>query len=136
MDIDSKAQWKQIIGSRDGIDINKLVEETYEDGSTDSKMQYIDIRMGTKCQLACVMCSPHDSSGWVKDWNAIYPQIENKSLKETMIWSNKGKEFGANYNWHKNNQHFGNSFIDKSHILDSYILQAVNLQLLKNIIQY
>jgi len=56
------------------------------------------------------MCSPHDSSGWVKDWNALYPQITNESLKETMTWEDKGKQFGANYNWHKNNPTFWTQF--------------------------
>ena len=66
--------------------------------------------MGTKCQLGCIMCSPHDSSGWVKDWNKLYPQITNESLKETMTWEDKGKQFGANYNWHKNNPTFWTQF--------------------------
>ena len=70
----SKRQWETDYWMRDGIDVDELVAETYEDGSTDSKLRYIDIRMGTKCQLGCVMCSPHDSSGWVKDWNKLYPQ--------------------------------------------------------------
>ena len=66
--------------------------------------------MGTKCQLACVMCSPHDSSGWVKDWKALHPKIENETLKETMVWANKGKEFDASYNWHKDNPVFWEQF--------------------------
>ena len=37
------------------------------------------------------MCSPHDSSLWVSDWNKLYSQIENPSLKELMTWPNKGK---------------------------------------------
>lgn len=102
----SKRQWETEYWMRDGIDPFKLVEETYEDGSTDANLAYIDIRMGTKCQLGCVMCSPHDSSGWIKDWNKVYPQIENKTLKETMVWEDRGKTFGASYNWHKDNPTF------------------------------
>lgn len=52
------------------------------------------------------MCSPHDSSLWVKDWLDVYPTIENKDLKQTMGWDNKGKMHGANYNWHKDNPKF------------------------------
>lgn len=106
----SKRQWETEYWIRDGIDVDELVKETYEDGSTTSKLRYIDIRMGTKCQLGCVMCSPHDSSGWVKDWNKLYPQITNESLKQTMVWENKGKEFGASYNWHKDNPMFWDQF--------------------------
>ena len=106
----SKRQWETDYWIKDGIDIEQLKRETYEDGSTDSKLRYIDIRMGTKCQLACVMCSPHDSSGWVKDWKALHPKIENETLKETMVWANKGKEFDASYNWHKDNPVFWEQF--------------------------
>ena len=106
----SKRQWETDYWMKDGIDVDQLVKETYEDGSTDSKLRYIDIRMETKCQLGCVMCSPHDSSGWVKDWNKLYPQITNESLKETMNWDDKGKTFGANYNWHKDNPVFWEQF--------------------------
>ena len=106
----SKRQWETDYWMRDGIDVDELVAQTYEDGSTDSKLRYIDIRMGTKCQLGCVMCSPHDSSGWVKDWNKLYPNITNESLKETMNWDAKGKTFGASYNWHKDNPTFWEQF--------------------------
>ena len=45
----------------------------------------------------------------------------NQSLKQTMVWENKGKEFGASYNWHKDNPHSGNSFIDRfPHMLQLY----------------
>ena len=47
----SKRQWETEYWQRDGIDVDQLIAETREDGSTDSKLRYIDIRMGTKCQL-------------------------------------------------------------------------------------
>jgi len=106
----SKRQWETEYWLRNGVNLDELVAETYEDGSTTSKLRYIDIRMGTKCQLGCVMCSPHDSSGWVKDWKQLYPQITNESLKQTMVWENKGREFGASYNWHKDNDLFWEQF--------------------------
>ncbi len=106
----SKRQWETQYWINNGIDPNQLIEETFEDGSTNANLVYIDIRMGTKCQLGCVMCSPHDSSGWVKDFQKIYPKIENPVLKETMVWENKGREFGASYNWHKDNPTFWNQF--------------------------
>jgi len=80
----SKRQWETEYWLNNGINIEELMGETYDDGSTNSKLRYIDIRMGTKCQLGCVMCSPHDSSVWVKDWKGLYPQFSNESLKETM----------------------------------------------------
>jgi hypothetical protein len=109
----SKRQWETEYWFNNGINPEELMSETFEDGSTTSKLRYIDIRMGTKCQLGCVMCSPHDSSGWVKDWNKLYPEITNESLKETMSWEDKGKTFGANYNWHKNNPMFWDQFYEQ-----------------------
>ena len=32
------------------------------------------------------------------------------NLKQTMVWENKGKEFGASYNWHKDNPIFWEQF--------------------------
>ena len=89
------------------------MKETAQDGALDPKIRYIDLRMGTKCQLACVMCSPHDSSGWIKDWQDMYPQIENEKLKNTSGWDNKGRNHGASYNWHKNNPRFWNELMEQ-----------------------
>lgn len=108
----SKRMWETEYWSK-RVDVNALLAETTEEGSIPPKIRYIDLRMGTKCQLACVMCSPHDSSGWVKDWNALYPTIENPALRETMIWDNKGRNFGASYNWHKNNPEFWSQLYDQ-----------------------
>jgi hypothetical protein len=77
------------------------------------KIRYIDLRMGTKCQLSCVMCSPHDSSSWIKDWQQIYPQIQNEKLKGTSQWDNKGRNHGASYNWHKNNPRFWKELMEQ-----------------------
>ena len=44
------------------VDVDKIIADTKEDGSVPPQLAYIDLRFGTKCQLACVMCSPHDSS--------------------------------------------------------------------------
>jgi len=108
----SKRNWEtEYWGNR--YDLEQLISETQEDGSIPTKIRYIDLRMGTKCQLACVMCSPHDSSGWIKDWKDIYPKIENENLKGTSGWDNKGRNHGASYNWHKNNSRFWNELMDQ-----------------------
>jgi len=108
----SKRQWETAYWSKRVL-IDKLVSETDKDGSVPPKLAYIDLRFGTKCQLSCVMCSPHDSSGWIKDWKEIYPKIENPSLKETMMWKDKGSTNGSSYNWHKNNPIFWEQFYEQ-----------------------
>lgn len=101
----SKRNWEtEYWGNR--YNLEELVAETQEDGTIPPKIRYIDLRMGSKCQLACVMCSPHDSSGWISDWQAIHPQIQNDRLKRNQNWDNKGLSHGSSYNWHKNNPRF------------------------------
>ncbi len=107
----SKRNWEtEYWGNR--YDLEQLVSETQEDGSIPAKIRYIDLRMGTKCQLACVMCSPHDSSGWIKDWQAITPQIKNPRLADISHW-NRGHDVGASYNWHKNNPRFWKELMEQ-----------------------
>lgn len=108
----SKRQWETEYWTK-RTNLKKLIEETQEDGSVPPKVTYIDLRFGTKCQLGCVMCSPHDSSGWIKDWQAIHPQVKNPVLKETMQWQDKGSVNGSSYNWHKNNPVFWEQFYDQ-----------------------
>jgi len=101
----SKRNWETEYWIR-RIDAQQLLNETSEDGSVPAKIYYVDLRLGTKCNLKCVMCSPHDSSLWVGDWRKLYPQIENPQLKEVMIWNNNGQVDGASYDWHKDNPDF------------------------------
>lgn len=108
----SKRQWETRYWSQ-RVDLDQLINDTNEDGSIPPKLSYIDLRFGTKCQLACVMCSPHDSSGWIKDWQELYPQLENQSLRETFQWNNKGSINGSSYNWHKNNPIFWQQFYEQ-----------------------
>lgn len=108
----SKRMWETEYW-RQRVDLNKLIEDTNEDGSVPPQLAYIDLRFGTKCQLACVMCSPHDSSGWIKDYKAIFPAVKNASLKETMQWENKGSYNGSSYNWHKQNPTFWKQFYEQ-----------------------
>jgi len=108
----SKRNWEtEYWSSR--YDLPAMAGATHDDGSIEPKIRYIDLRMGSKCQLACVMCSPHDSSGWIKEWQEIFPQIENEKLKNTSQWQNKGRVHGASYNWHINNPRFWKELMDQ-----------------------
>ncbi len=101
----SKRQWEtEYWLNRYSMD--EIIGKTTEEGAIPPKIRYIDLRMGSKCNLKCIMCSPHDSSLWVKDWQAVYPKIKNPVLKDSMSWQNKGKVHGAAYNWHKDNPTF------------------------------
>ncbi len=101
----SKRNWETEYWEK-RIDLQSLINETSSNGEVPAKLYYVDLRLGTKCNLKCIMCSPHDSSLWVSDWKKLYPQLENPSLKELMSWDNHGKVDGASYNWHQNNPRF------------------------------
>ena len=116
----SKRMWETKYWS-DRVDLPKLLKETTSDGEVPPQLAYIDLRFGTKCQLACIMCSPHDSSGWIKEWKAIYPTIKNENIKQIWQWENKGSTNGSSYNWHKNNPVFWQQFYEQiPHIKQLY----------------
>jgi MoaA/NifB/PqqE/SkfB family radical SAM enzyme len=108
----SKRMWETNYWSQ-RVNVDELIENTSADGGVPPQLAYIDLRFGTKCQLACVMCSPHDSSGWIKDYKKIFPEVKNESLKETMQWADKGSTNRSSYNWHKQNPKFWEQFYDQ-----------------------
>lgn len=108
----SKRMWETNYWSQ-RVNVDQLIRQTNDDGSVPPNLAYIDLRFGTKCQLACIMCSPHDSSGWVTDWKTIFPAVENASLKEIMKWDNKGSTNSSSYNWHKQNPVFWQQFYEQ-----------------------
>lgn len=86
----SKRIWETGYWVKDeGVDVQELIAQTNEDGSIPEKLQYLDLRLGHTCNIKCVMCSPHDSSKWVADWQKLYPQLEDQSVKKQMSWDKK-----------------------------------------------
>jgi MoaA/NifB/PqqE/SkfB family radical SAM enzyme len=49
---------------------------TYVDGSIDSDLQFIELRLGNTCNLACVTCNGVSSSKWIKDEKELAKKIE------------------------------------------------------------
>lgn len=105
----SKRQWETDKWIRDeGIESILQGYDT-ETGEVPAQVRYVDLRLGSKCQLACVMCSPHDSSNWVPDHKKIWSNLKNKKLKSTMAWEKESGKLawsGGSYNWHKKNKDF------------------------------
>ena len=95
----SKRIWETGTWYKDGVDIPELVRQTKEDGTVPEDLLYLDLRLGHTCNIKCVMCSPHDSSKWVKDWQTLMPQLENKHVKDQLQWGKK--EFN---NWSRNKE--------------------------------
>ena len=95
----SKRVWETMTWQKDddGVDIPELLQQTKEDGTVLEKLTYLDLRLGHTCNIKCVMCSPHDSSKWVKDWKYLMPELKSETVKSQMQW-NKA-EF--NNKWHE-----------------------------------
>jgi len=66
------------------------IEITDADGSTPINVIYLDLRLGNKCNIKCVMCSPFSSNQWLKEWNDVNPvkltEDEHNHLTNNMSW--------------------------------------------------
>lgn len=94
----SKRIWETATWMNDeGIDVEELIAQTDQDGTVPEQLQYLDLRLGHTCNIKCVMCSPHDSSKWVGDWQKLIPVLQDPEVKRQMRWDKK--EF--NNKWHE-----------------------------------
>lgn len=93
--IKSKRQWESEVW-KERLDINSIVEQTSADGSLPMNIPYFDLRLGNACQLKCIMCSPHDSSSWIKDWNLQQSKYTMPELIKDQQWNKS-----YNYLWYK-----------------------------------
>lgn len=87
---------------------NELFKETYkkiESGKLDleskTSLEYVDLRLGNQCNLACRMCPPNSSSNLIRD----YEQLESEKFSI---------DFTKNTSWHKD-KNFWNQLLNRSH---------------------
>ena len=91
----SKRQWETEVW-KTRLDIDNIVAQTDEQGNLPVNIPYFDLRLGNVCNLKCVMCSPHDSSSWIKEWKLNMPQFKDKKLISDQSWN---EDF--DYTWYK-----------------------------------
>jgi len=91
----SKRQWESEVW-KDRLDIDSIIKSTKADGSLPVEIPYFDLRLGNMCQLKCIMCSPHDSSSWIKEWRAQYPKYTTVELKQDQSWN-----IDFDYTWYQ-----------------------------------
>ena len=87
----------------DYIDEDKARTLTKNDGTIDPKPVYFDIRFGNKCNLACRICSPTDSSLWYKDHYNLHGNTYWDTGGKVTIEKNSNKYYTDNtsYEWYK-----------------------------------
>jgi MoaA/NifB/PqqE/SkfB family radical SAM enzyme len=107
----SKRQWEAMVW-KERLNVSDLINKTAEDGSLPVSIPYFDLRLGNLCQLKCIMCSPHDSSSWIKEWKLQYPKYKTFELKQDQSWDNS-----FDYTWYQ-----------KGSFLDTMRSQSSNIQ--------
>ena len=85
----SKRLWEMYEWNKDGLDFDQLIKDTTEDGHVPEVIRYFDLRLGHTCNLKCVMCSPHDSSGWVGDYKKIIKVTKSNVVFSQIEWDSK-----------------------------------------------
>jgi len=93
--IKSKRSWEQEVWNQ-RLNISERVGMMSPDGTMPVDIPYFDLRLGNLCNLKCIMCSPHDSSSWIKDWKLQTPQYTNSILKEDQLWDRT-----MDYTWYQ-----------------------------------
>ena len=112
--IKSKRNWETMVW-QDRLDIDSIVSQTEEDGSLPVNIPYFDLRLGNMCQLKCVMCSPHDSSSWIKEWKIQYPKYKTVELKQDQGWDSS-----FDYTWYQKGSFLDTMKDQSQHIKELY----------------
>ena len=114
MGIKSKRNWETLVW-QERIDIPSIVAQTQDDGSLPVNIPYFDLRLGNLCNLKCIMCSPHDSSSWIKDWKLQTPQYTNPILKQDQGWDRT-----MDYTWYQKGSFIDSMKEQAQHIKELY----------------
>ena len=110
----SKRQWETIVW-KERLDIDATINATNPDGSLPVVVPYFDLRLGNLCQLKCIMCSPHDSSSWIKEWKLQYPKYKTIELKQDQSWDSD-----FDYTWYKKGSFLSDMRLQANNIRELY----------------
>lgn len=108
----SKRQWENEEWAN-RINFDDVLATVDENGNMPYGIHYVDMKLGNKCDLACVMCNPADSTQWIPDYNKLISTTSEQLQKE--IYWNKS-ELGG-YNWWKNNKSYWDDIYKQLHNL-------------------
>ena len=112
----SKRLWEMYDWNNDNLDFNQLISDTNSDGTVPPIIRYLDLRLGHTCNLKCVMCSPHDSSRWVEDYDKLVEKTKSPIVLKQINWD-KGQ---FNNYWYEKPEFWDDVFEQIPHIKKLY----------------
>jgi len=112
----SKRIWEAYDWMNNDLDIEQLIDETSDTGTVPPAIRYLDLRLGHTCNLKCVMCSPHDSSRWVQDYEPMMAKTKSTIVINQIKWD---KNTFNNY-WYEKPEFWNDIFEQIPHIEQLY----------------
>jgi hypothetical protein len=112
----SKRLWEMYEWNQDGLDFNELINSTKVDGGVPHVIRYFDLRLGHTCNLKCVMCSPHDSSRWMEDYDKVITNSKSDIVIKQISWD---KDL-FNNKWYEKPEFWNEIFEQIPHIRQLY----------------
>lgn len=97
----SKRQWENEEWS-EKVSFKDILAKVEPDGTAPFDIKYVDMKLGNKCDLACLMCNPADSSQWIPDYNKLMKSDIAQETKDALNWK---KEEGK-LNWYRHDSVF------------------------------
>jgi len=113
----SKRQWENDEWS-EKISFEDVLARVEPDGTAPFDIKYVDMKLGNKCDLACLMCNPGDSSKWIPDYNKLMTSDLDQETKNTLNWK---KEEGR-LNWYRHDSVFWKDIKDKLDSTESFYI--------------
>jgi len=74
------------------LDTYKKLEAGELDIDSSFSLEYVDLRLGNQCNLACRMCPPNSSSNLIKDYQKLESQNFSTNFTKNTSW-HKSKKF-------------------------------------------
>lgn len=112
--IKSKRYWETEVW-KERLDLDSIIDSMADDGSMPVNIPYFDLRLGNLCNLKCIMCSPHDSSAWIKEWKIQTPQYTNPMLIQDQGWDRT-----MDYTWYQKGSFLHSMRNQAEHIKELY----------------
>jgi organic radical activating enzyme len=90
-DVCWKKESKGLVSARDNDPSKVNLQDCGPDGSMRVSPKFLSLRLGNKCNLACIMCTPQNSTFWERDID-IYKEYMNRETKPEEVFLKERKE--------------------------------------------